>query len=115
MEEIQRLRASRRGYKGHLTKLFNKAEGIVVNQGNLSELDIATATATIEQLKRKGEILRDLGERIQAQIDKEEDLETEILEDEEIQEEIGEKITKLSVLINTTHINSDSSNTSSNC
>ena len=65
-----------RGYKGHLTKLIDKAKGIVVKQGHLSELEIASATATLEQFKKKGDILRDVEERIQAQIDKEEDLET---------------------------------------
>ena len=98
MEELQRLQASRRGHRGHLTKLFRKSEDILVKQNSITELNLASANTTLDNLKKKGEKLRELDGEIAPKITKPEDLEQEIIDEEEIQEEIAEICAKLSVI-----------------
>ena len=99
MEELQRLQASRRGHRGHLTKLFKKAEDILAKQNSITELDLASASTTLDNLKKKGEKLRELDGEIAPKITKPEDLEQEIIDEEENQEQIAEICAKLSVIV----------------
>ena len=99
MEELQRLQASRRGHRGHLTKLFRKSEDILAKQNSITELDLASANTTLDNLKKKGEKLRELDREIAPKIMKLEDLEQEIIGEEEIQEEIAKICAKLSVIV----------------
>ena len=90
MEELQWLQASRRGHRGHLMKLFKKAEDILAKQNSITELDLASASTTLDNLKKKGEKLRELDGDIAPKITKPEDLEQEIIDEEETQEQIAE-------------------------
>ncbi|EDO47547.1 predicted protein [Nematostella vectensis] len=104
MEELQRLIASRRGHRSHLTKLMKKYEEIITKDGGFTELELASAKNTTQQLEAKAGKLRDLDEIIAPKIEKPEDLEEEIMETEEIQEGITDMIAKLSVIINNDNV-----------
>ena len=99
MEELQRLQASRRGHRGHLTKLFKRSEDILAKQNSITELDLASANTTLDNLKKKGKKLRELDGEIAPKIIKPEDLKQEIIDEEEIQEEIAEICAKQSVIV----------------
>ena len=77
MEELQRLRTSRRGYRAHTTKLLT---GIAELTSDASDASTEELTLTIEQLERKQTILEDLDTRIAPLITNETDLEAEIIE-----------------------------------
>ena len=64
-----------------------------------NELDLASIRSTIEQLKRKQTVLQELDSRITQKLDDPDDLEAEVLEQEEFQEQISEKIAQISTLI----------------
>ena len=89
MEERQRLQASRRGHRSHLTKLFHKYHEIMDGRKNAdNELDRISISNLIEQLQRKASTLRQLDDKIQEVIESPEDLESDIVEVEELHDEI---------------------------
>ena len=88
MEELQRFRTSRRGYRAHTTKLLTG----ITDDGPFDKM---TATLTIEQLQRKQTILEDLDAKIAPLIDNEADLEAEIIEAEETRTKILDGIARL--------------------
>ena len=61
MEELQRLRTSRRGYRAHTTKLLT---GIAELTSEAADASTEELTLTMEQLERKQTILEDLDTRI---------------------------------------------------
>ena len=89
MEEVKRLINSRRGYRSHLKRLFATAGEILEwgNTDNTATLE-TTLADLIEQLERKRSILVELDKQISAGIG-DDDLESEILESEEIQAEFS--------------------------
>ena len=91
MEEIQRTQSSRRGHRAHLTKLQKRIEDIMSNE-NPNEMDLAALKGTLQQLQRKKEILVDLDKKIIDGIKDAAELEKEIMDTEDIQSDIGEKI-----------------------
>ena len=93
MEELQRLLASRRGYRAHTTKLLTE----ITDDGPFDKM---TATLTIEQLQRKQTILEDLDAKIAPLIDNEADLEAEIIEAEETRTKILDGIDRLKLKLN---------------
>ena len=88
MEELQRFRTSRRGYRAHTTKLLTG----ITDDGPFDKM---TATLTIEQLQRKQTILEDLDAKIAPFIDNESDLKAEIIEAEETMTKILDGIARL--------------------
>ena len=52
MEELTRLEASRKGYKSHVTRVFNRVDAIF-NQQSLDELSAAHLPIAIDQLTKK--------------------------------------------------------------
>ena len=88
-KELQLLQASPKRYRGHLTKLFKRSEDILAKQNLITELDLASASTTLDNLKKKGKKLQKLDGEIAPKINKSEDLEQEITE-EENQEQIAE-------------------------
>ena len=50
MEELTRLQASRRGHRGHLTKLMKKSEGIFVYRNDMTDLILASVKSTRDRL-----------------------------------------------------------------
>ena len=65
MEELQRLQASRRGHRGHLTKLLKKSKEIIEHQTANDNLTRALAETTLEQLRRKQDVLKEIDGNIQ--------------------------------------------------
>ena len=99
MEELQRLQASRRGHRGHLTKLLKKSKEIIEHQTAIDDLTRALAETTLEQLRRKQDVLKEIDGNIQQKITEAEDLEAEITEAEGFQDEIAENIAQICVII----------------
>ena len=93
MEELLRLRTSRRGYRAHMTKLLS---GIADD----AHADKLTVPLTVEQLERKQTILEDLDAKIAPLIDNETDLEAEIIEAEETRMKILDGMGRLKFQMN---------------
>ena len=91
MEEAQRARASRRCHRAQATKLLKKMDDIVTNESS-SEMDMATLQSITEQLEKKTSILKELDVKIITLIEQPDDLEQEIIDSEDIQSNIIEKI-----------------------
>ena len=91
MEEAQRTQASRRGHRAHLTKLLKKTDDIMTKESS-SEMDMATLQSTSEQLEKKKAILKELDAKIITLIEQPDELEQEIIDSEDIQSNIIEKI-----------------------
>ena len=75
MEEAQRVQRSRKGHRSHLTKVLNKATEIMENDEAPNTMQIASLTATIEQLARKRTVLNELNEKLLAIIKDPDELE----------------------------------------
>ncbi len=91
MEELQRLQASRRaelGHRGHLTKLLKKSKEIIEHQAAIDDLTRALAETTLEQLRRKQDVLKEIDGNIQQKI-------AEITEAKGFQDEIAENIAQI--------------------
>ena len=98
MEELQRLRTSRRGYRAHTTKLLT---GIAELTSGASDASTEELTLTaIEQLERKQTILEDLDTRIASLIINETDLEAEIIEAEDTRTKILTGLVRLRLKLN---------------
>ena len=91
MEEAQRTQASRRGHRAHLTKLLKRTDDIMTNESS-SVMDTATLQITTEQLEKKKAILKELDAKIITLIEQPDELEREIIDSEDIQRNIIEKI-----------------------
>ena len=92
MDTVQRLKGSRAGFCAHVTRTFKKADDIM-NTGDLpTPTQIAKLTSIMEQLTQKKDTLNQLNAQVQETIKSPEELETEILEAEEIQDSIIEYI-----------------------
>ena len=93
MEEQQRLTASRRAHKAHLTKLLRKIGELKQAEDDQNEQrDIPILGSYLDQLKRKGQVISELDNKIFALITEPEELETDIIEAEDTQTLIAETI-----------------------
>lgn len=99
MEELQRLRTSRRGYQAHTTKLLTGITDLLVEGSDAptDKLAESSLALTVEQLQCKLMILEDLDARIAPLIDNEMDLEAEVIEAEDTRTKITEGIARLKV------------------
>ena len=99
MEELQRYRSSRKGYRAHLTRLIAIANDLMAtNTDGLTDESIKTTTALdslLGQLHRKETLLADLDTKILQLINDEDELETEVFEAEEIQSKIAETVSSI--------------------
>ena len=72
----------------------------IIEKGeNLEESDIVTLSSSLQQLERKRSTLAELDAKIAAEIQTPEELEVEVIETEEIQEMLFEKITLVKKLL----------------
>ena len=76
MEDLARLQASRKGYKSHVTRLYNKVDEILSSE--LNEFSVTSLTTAIEQLNKKKETLAQIDGRVTELIESPEDLEEAI-------------------------------------
>ena len=91
MEELPRLQASRRAHKAHVTRLVNKINQILVKE-TPEEMELVNLNTSIEQLTRKKNLIREMDQKIEAEITDTKDLENEIFEAEELSCDLEEKI-----------------------
>ena len=97
MEELAQLQASRKGYKSHVTWLYNKVNEILSSE--LNEFSITSLTTAIEQLNKKKETLSQIDRRVTELIESPEDLKEAIFDAEETQDTIVDKIAKIRTFI----------------
>ncbi|XP_065902524.1 uncharacterized protein [Dysidea avara] len=92
MDEIQRLKGSRAAYRSHVTRTLKKLDDVLEKDDPLSDPDIAKLTCHVEQLTQKKEVLQQLNTQIAAALQTSDDLQSDILESEEIQDTIMEYV-----------------------
>ena len=102
MEGLAKLQASRKAFRSHLTRIYNKMDELDLTQPATEEI-ASQVTSYIEQLQRKAESIRQLDSKISAEIRDNEDLEREVYEEEEIQDSIIEKSTRLKRYLEAQH------------
>ena len=56
-EDLKRLRASRKAYRSHLTKLYRKTDELLDSSEALDDSQLAALCTSLEKLLRKGETL----------------------------------------------------------
>ena len=96
MDALKHHRISRRGYRSHFTKIITAIREIInKNPNESSKSDIISLADWKRQLDRKKEILTDIDAKVIALIENEDELETEVLETEEIQETISQQQLRL--------------------
>ena len=89
MERLQRVKASRKAYRSHLTRTYKKIDEILETDSPVTDFQIATLTSALEQLNQKKTLISQLDSQIADATETPEDLETEILEAEGIQDDIS--------------------------
>ena len=89
MTELKRAISSRRGYRAHLTKLLQSVDECLSTTTPLTADQIATLRDLHEQLNRKNSLIAALDTKILEALDKDEEIETEILQAEEIASSIS--------------------------
>ena len=99
IEEISRLRASRKAYRGHVTKVLKKIDDILQSEEPHNEKQIAILTTCLEQIETKKTTIGELDTRISQAIQDPSALEDEILDAEEIQYNIAEKTTLIKAVL----------------
>lgn len=93
MERLQRTKASHKAYRSHLMRTYKKIDNILQAKAPVTDSQIAILTSVLEQLNQKKTIITQLDSQIAEAIETPEDLETEILKAEGIQDELADKIT----------------------
>ena len=97
MEQLDRLQASRKGFKSHVTRLYNKVDELIYNE--VDDYSVALLIKAMEQLKSKGDKLNKIDEQITTLIDDPHELEEYVLETEEHQDNITDIIAKIQTFI----------------
>ena len=80
MEEHARLQASRNGYKGHVTRFYNKIGKLV--DGEFNEYMTTSLSNAIEQFTRKMEKIMQINEQLLKTFDNASELESAVLDAE---------------------------------
>ena len=93
MEEQTRLIASWRRYKGHVTRLFTKIDELI--DGEFDDYTITSLNNSIEQLTRKMEKLTHIDEQLLKLYDDASELETAVMEAEELHDDIMDKVIRV--------------------
>ena len=101
MEGPQRSQVSHEGHRAHLTRTYKKLHEIIEKGVDLEESDIVTLASSLEQLERKRSTLAELDAKIAAGPG---ELEAEVIETEEIQEILSEKITLVKKYCNVSRV-----------
>lgn len=99
MEELQRHRSSRKGYRSHLTRLTSNANELMATdaEGPPEEnaKTVAALNSLLVQFNRKEKLLAELDAKILQLVNNEEELEAEVFEAEEIQSKIAETVSNI--------------------
>jgi len=102
---LPKLLASRRAHKAHLTKLRQKSDDSA--EGTIADNEIVQLKSLVEQLKQKRQTLKELNDKIAVLLETPEELEAEILDAEELDRLIVEKVCLTDNLIELTKRNLD--------
>ena len=94
-ETLPKHRASRAGFRAHLTKLLEKA-ATLMDKEMPSKVELVSLKNILEQLARKRDILKDLDERITALLEEPDEIEKEAFDTEDIQDSIDETSSQIS-------------------
>ena len=92
MEELNRLQASRKAFKGHVTRLHYKIDELM--NRDFDDYTTTSLTTAIEQIKKKGDKVAQMDERIATLLTDATELETATFDAEEFQDEIVDKIAR---------------------
>jgi len=90
MEELSKLLASRRAHKAYLTKLRHKIDETA--KGTITHNEIALLKSLVDHLKQKRQTLKELNDKIAVLLETPEELKAEILNAEELDSLIMEKV-----------------------
>jgi len=93
MEQLTRLRTSRRAYRSHVTRILNKVEETLTKE--IDDLALTYLKTAVSQLDKKLEQITKLDAQITDLIDEPDELEETIMESEEVQDLIIENINDL--------------------
>ena len=99
MEESARLRTSQKAYRSHVTRILNKVEETLAN--DIDELALTYLKTAMTQLEKKKEQIAAIDQRIIELTQDADELETAILDSEELQDVILEKINELNQRVET--------------
>lgn len=92
MEELPRLQASRKSFKGHVTRLHSKIDDLMAAE--FDDYTITSMTTAIAQLKKKSDRIAQMDEKIATLIADNTELESAMYDAEEFQDEILDKIAR---------------------
>jgi len=92
MENLPRYQASRKAHRSHLTRTYSKLREILETEEELSDSQLATLNTALDKLERKRLVLLELDEKIAEAIQEPDELESEVLEAEDIQDSIYEMV-----------------------
>lgn len=94
MDNLKKLRCSRRGHKSHLAKLLSNTDEIVekLATGTLSDTDTASLEDYRKQLKQKAGVFADIDQKIIDYLDDETELEAMVLDSEDLQTALSQKV-----------------------
>ena len=93
MEESACLRTSRKAYRSHVTRILNKVEETLAN--DIDALALTYLKTAMTQLEKKKEQIAAIDQRIIERAQDADELETAILDSEELQDVILEKVNEL--------------------
>ena len=91
-EEKTRQLASRSWYKGHVTRLFHKIDELM--SGDFDDYTVASLSNAIEQLTKKMDKIAKIDERLLELLDDATEIESTVLEAEELNDDITDKIAR---------------------
>ena len=91
MEELSRSKASRRGYRSHITKTYSRIAEITDSTEPTTSVQRITLSTALEQLQQKQTLLKELDLKIANRITDAEELAQEICDTEDYHTALAEK------------------------
>ena len=99
MEELQRKKTSRKGYRSHLTHFFKKVDTILNSDSRPNDKQTAILTSAVKQFTERATMLQQLDNEICSTIQNEDELEADTIESVAMQEAIQDKLTEIKVIL----------------
>ena len=99
MEELRRFKASRKGYRTHVTRTLGKVTAVTESTEPITADQIVTLKTWLDQIEQKRAVLEDLDSKIANAIEEEDELTGEICEVEEYKIVLLERIALLKSFI----------------
>ena len=93
MEELAHLQASRKGYRSHVIRIFNKTDDTI--DKDIDEFSLTYLRTAVEQLQKKKELINQINQWIAELIQTPKELKEAVCEAKELQDSILEKVSQL--------------------